>query len=236
MSYARKPKFVEKREDGHNDRDSSQEHRRDTRRDDRRNDRRYDDRHPDPYVMDERKITAHTPIDPLPEHRKNPPNEANFKEKLAAVNKEITSLKEERVSNELTQTKEKDRFRELTKGQRTKIDEITDDIKLGEDCIRLLEKDIYRIEINMRKDKEALHEFEYKVGRATKKPVHKEKKPIEAMNFYELKQEIDKLEQRLCSETLDKKASEAINRDINKLKTLQVNAPKENAEDSGHSD
>lgn len=55
------------------------------------------------------------------------------------------------------------------------------------------------------------------------------------MTFNELKQEIDKLELRLCSENLDKKGSEAINRDINRLKTLQVNAPKEDHEDTGRS-
>jgi len=49
------------------------------------------------YVEDERKITAHTVIEPLPEVRRNPPNEASFQEKHAAIKKEITALKEERV-------------------------------------------------------------------------------------------------------------------------------------------
>jgi uncharacterized protein YpiB (UPF0302 family) len=89
----------------------------------------------------------------------------------------------------------------------------------------VLQKDVSKAEAGLKKDKDYIADLESRISHATRKVSRKEKKPIENMSYNELKQEIDKLELRLISETLDKKSSEAINRDINKLKTLQVNAP-----------
>lgn len=91
MSYVRKMKFVEKREDRKDD--SSEEGRKKPSEYNRRENGRQNDYRQDSYVKDERKITASTVIEALPEVRRNAPNEASFKEKLAAINKEISDLK-----------------------------------------------------------------------------------------------------------------------------------------------
>lgn len=118
----------------------------------------------------------------------------------------------------------------MTKEQRDKISKIADNIKLGEDCIKLLERDLHRIEGILRKDKEAITELERKVE-YVRKPAKKERKPDDILTYEELQQQINRLESQLSRENLDKKGSEAINKDINKLKTQQVNAPHQSSED-----
>jgi hypothetical protein len=90
----------------------------------------------------------------------------------------------------------------MTKEQQAKIDTIVENIKLGENCVKILERDINKAEATLKKHKEVITALEYRINQATKKAIRKEKKLVENMTYNELKHKIDTLESRLICETL----------------------------------
>lgn len=87
--------------------------------------------------------------------------------------------KEKEYFFDLTQTEQKSQYKKQTSVQNARIDEIKANLKLGDACIKELQKDIHDFEDDIDYTENQIRRFESRIHKAEKKPsVRQEKKPF----------------------------------------------------------